>query len=225
MRISNVSFGYGNKTILEEINIEFQEKHIYGIVGHNGAGKTTLLRLALGILSPQVGTVTNDKFTNIAYMPEKYGLYEELTVEQNLRINCSLMGMMKLDVENLISEELVKWHLAEKRKELTKNLSTGLKQRLNFLCARLKQPSLLLCDEPTLGVDARTQKLLSMELLKMKEEGKTIILTSHNINFIEEVCDTIVIINNSKIVFKDEMKNIKNFSELYLEYSKEDAYE
>ncbi|MGN0351495.1 MAG: ATP-binding cassette domain-containing protein [Roseburia sp.] len=219
MKINNLCFNYGKNIILKDITYTFDTGKVYGIVGHNGAGKTTLLRAILGLITPTSGTVINDGKMTFSYVPERQGVYSELTVYQNLYIAYKLHNEFK---SHNIDEELKKWHLHKKKNELARNLSTGMLARLKYLCANVQNANILICDEPTMGVDARTQKLMEDEIKSQKDQGKTVIITSHNLQFIEDVCDEVIIINEHKIVFAGKIEDIHNFEALYLEYTEEE---
>lgn len=219
MEIQNVCFNYGKNIILKDITYTFEQGKVYGIVGHNGAGKTTLLRIMLGLITPLSGSVKKDTGMVCSYVPERQGVYAELTVYQNLFMACRLFRKKK---PYEIEEMLKKWHLQNKKNELARNLSTGMLARLKYLCANVQGSNMLLCDEPTMGVDARTQKLMEDEIKSRRDEGKTVIITSHNLKFIEAVCDEVLVINEHKIVFAGKMENIFDFEELYLEYTEEE---
>lgn len=219
MRLENICFKYGKNVILENISYEFESGKIYGIVGHNGAGKTTLLRIILGLLSPTSGSVIKDDNTIFSYIPEKQGIYEDLTVGENIRISSELHNeAATCNVDELLS----KWHLKKSKDVLGKNISTGQLARLKFICCNIKKSNILIADEPTLGVDARTHKLMEEAIHNQKEQGKIVILTSHNIKFIESICDEVIVINNNNVVFNGNISEIQNFEDLYLEYTQED---
>ena len=178
-----------------------------------------MLRLMLGLLSPTEGKIITNDVRLMSYVPEKQGVYSDLTVFQNIYIAYKLYNG---ESKNNIDELLVRWHLQSKRNELARNLSTGMLARLKFLCANVGNNDVLICDEPTMGVDARTQKLMEDEIKSQKEQGKTVIISSHNIDFIDSICDEVIILNEHRIVFAGKIEEIHNFEELYLEYAKEE---
>lgn len=199
MKLENVCFKYGKNVILENISYEFESGKIYGIVGHNGAGKTTLLRTILGLLAPTSGAIKKNNNTVFSYIPEKQGIYEDLTVSENIRISSGLHNEENVcNIDKLLS----KWQLNKNKDTLGKHLSTGQLARLKFICCSVSDSNVLIADEPTLGVDARTNKLMETEFINQKKNGKIVIITSHNIKFIESICDEVIIINNHNIVFE-----------------------
>lgn len=219
MRLENICFKYGKTEILKDINCIFEPGKIYGIVGHNGAGKTTLLRIMLGLLKPTTGSVIKDDNDVFSYIPEKQGIYGDLTVSENIKISLELRGEVG---KCIIGDILKKWNLNKNKAVLGKRLSTGQLARLKFICNSVSNANILIADEPTLGVDARTNKLMEEEIKNQKKQGNTVILTSHNIRFIENICDEVIIINNNSIVFSGDIAEIQDFEDLYLDYTTEE---
>lgn len=219
MKLVHVDCGYKDVTVLRDVTYEFEPNKIYGVVGHNGAGKTTMLRTIMGLLDLKNGEILDYSAGRIAYVPERQGIYADLTVYENIKISLDLLGGCD---EEEINTLLNKWNLTAHKDKLAKNLSTGLQARVKFITARPNTAQLLICDEPTLGVDARTQKMISSELNNCRKRGGTVIVTSHNLNFIESLCDEIIIINNQKMVYSGSINKIRDFESVYLEYTEED---
>lgn len=219
MKIINLECGYKDQTVLRKVTYNFAKSKIYGIVGHNGAGKTTLLRTILGLVNKKSGDIIYDSNDTICYVPEKQGLYNDLTVDENIEISCGLIGCYQnSEIEALLDKWKLKTHSEKKAKEL----STGLQARLKFLCAMPEHADLIVCDEPTLGVDARTQQMIANELVDCRNNGATVLITSHNLSFIKDICDEILILNNHKVVYFGEASAIKDFESVYLENTEED---
>ena len=174
MKLTAVSFSYKKRDVLHDLSLEIQPRTICGIAGHNGAG----------ILKPTSGSVEKAPDDSVSYLPERAGLYDELTVAQNIKVSGMLSGMTRREAENIIDTALRKWHLTEQKHSLVKQLSTGQRQRVGFICASFIPSTLVLCDEPTLGVDAYTRELIEQEISSMRKNGKTIILVSHDLTFI-----------------------------------------
>lgn len=219
MKVINLQCGYKNQIVIREVNYEFKKSKVYGIVGHNGAGKTTFLRTILGIVNKKSGELINDSNDNICYIPEKQGLYKELTVVENIKIS---HGLIDYCADEKIGHLLDKWKLSGYSEKRAKELSTGLQTRLKFLCAFPEHADLIICDEPTLGVDARTQQMIADELMYCRNRGATVIVTSHNLNFIKDICDEILIFNNHEVVYCGEVETIKDFESVYLQHTEED---
>ena len=223
MKLTAVSFSYKQREILHDLSLKIQPGAVCGIAGHNGAGKTTLLRLMAGILKPTSGNIEKSPNDSVSYLPERAGLYDELTVAQNIKVSGMLSGMTRRDAENIIDTELKKWHLTEQKHSLVKQLSTGQRQRVGFICASFIPATLVLCDEPTLGVDAYTRELVEQEISSMRENGKTIILVSHDLEFIRHICTQFVVINDGQIVHDSQLGPDDHIEELYLQLTREDA--
>ena len=223
MLIKSMSFSYKKRDVLHDLSLEIQPGAICGIAGHNGAGKTTLLRLMAGILKPTSGSIEKVPDDSVSYLPERAGLYDELTVAQNIKVSGMLSGMTRREAENIIDTALRKWHLTEQKHSLVKQLSTGQRQRVGFICASFIPSTLVLCDEPTLGVDAYTRELIEQEIRSMQENGKTIILVSHDLEFIRHICTQFVVINDGQIVHDSRLGPDDQIEELYLQLTREDA--
>lgn len=222
LKIENLSFSYKNCEVLKGINYSFNKGEIYSIVGHNGAGKTTLIRLCLNLLPLQKGNIEFKDNTIISYVPDRGGLYEWLTVKQNLEINLELYKKNKQEKQEYIEYYLKKWGLTEKGNVVVRNLSMGQRQRLSIIVAGVNDPDLLFLDEPTNSIDINSQELLNQHLLELKSKGKTIIISSHDIHLIEKVSDKILILDHGKIVFQGQMNEIKDIADIYKKYAEEE---
>jgi len=208
---NNLTKSFGEIIAVNNISFEIHEGEIVGILGPNGAGKTTTLRLLTGVFklegNAKVEIYGLDLSKNLTKCKSKFGIvpevsnaYSDYTVEQNLIFSGRIYGLSK-EVIQARSEELLKrFELTGKRKSRTKTLSKGLKQRLNLCLALLHDPPILILDEPTSGLDPFSVKILRDQILKLKRENKTILMSTHDMIEAQTICDRILIMNRGKII-------------------------
>ncbi len=212
LEIKNVSKSYSRKVALNSINLTINKGEIFGLLGPNGAGKTTLIRIINQIITPTSGSVTfegellnKSHLVKIGYLPEERGLYKNMTVEAHAFLLGELRGLIK---ENL-NFWLKKFNIEEWKTKRIEELSKGMAQKIQFICTVLHEPDLLILDEPFSGFDPINVRLIREELIKMKEEGKTIVLSSHNMESVEEICDRVALINDSNKIIEGKISTIK----------------
>ena len=219
LKLAHVSFSYKKQFVLQDISYAFDEGKIYSIIGHNGAGKTTLIRLILNILKLQEGEIIINGNPKLSYVPDLGGLFEFLTVDENLEIFLRLNKRTNSFSKNFIERSIQQWHLMDKRKTQIKYLSMGQKQRISIIVSEVNCPDLLLMDEPSNGIDIISQELLNQHLLSLKKSGRTVIIASHDINLIEKVSDEIIILEKGKITYSEAMSNINDLTEVYKRFT------
>lgn len=204
------SFPDENKPALNNINATFPKGQIVGLVGPDGAGKTTLIRLIAGLLKPTTGTISVAGFDTInqpeivrfliGYMPQKFGLYEDLTVMQNLNLFADLRGV-PIGEKSAIFEKLLKFtNLKPFVDRLAGDLSGGMKQKLGLACALIKKPTLLLLDEPSVGVDPISRRELWKMVTELTTEGISVVWSTAYLDEAEK-CDTVLLINEGTLLF------------------------
>lgn len=199
---------------LNEINLNISKSDIYGIVGPNGAGKTTLLRIISGILKKTSGnivfnTIKNNNFKSIlGYVPQDISLYEELSIQENINFFGKLYKLKSSEIINKSKSLLKIFDICSLKNKKIKSLSGGIKRRVNLLIGVLHNPKFIILDEPTVGVDVNSKKIIIDFLLQLNKHGTTIIYTSHLLNEAQEICNKIAILKNGKIIENDYTKNI-----------------
>lgn len=205
IELLDVNFAYKkNEEILSKINLKINQGECWGVLGHNGAGKTTLSYLIMKLLSPSVGSVTNNS-TNCDYLPEFGGFYNYLTILQNLEFKMSLSpAASPVDLDNL----LIKLGLFDFKNKLASKLSQGQKKRLAIGLIIISDKDFIYLDEPTNGLDPEMLVILKKYLLESRKRGKTIVINSHNIDFINDISTNILILNKGKIVYKNTTDEI-----------------
>ena len=215
IEIKNVSFSYKKCEVLKDISYKFNKGKVYVILGHNGAGKTTLIRLFLNILKPNSGEIKCYKKCEVAYIPDKGGLYDLLTVEENIKIFSMLCKKDGQWIKEYSKNSLKRWNLTSKAKTIVKELSMGQKQRLSLIVATVNNPDIIYFDEPSNSIDINTQKMLNEYIIELKNLGKTIIIASHDLKLIASVANEIIIIDHKRIVFKGNVDEITDLTNTY----------
>ena len=237
LKIENLKKTYGKIEALKNINLEIEEGEFFGLLGPNGAGKTTLMNVIIGYLSADSGRIIFNNSTistqcssfknQIGYVPQEISLYQELSAEQNLKIFGKLFKLNDSHLKAKIHEVLELVGLQDRIKDSVKDFSGGMKRRLNIAASLLHDPKLILCDEPTVGVDPQSRNAIFDLLQKLSKEGKTIIYTTHYMEEAERLCDRLAVIDYgeiraigdlssliSLIDYKDKLRIIKNSESL-----------
>jgi ABC-2 type transport system ATP-binding protein len=187
--VRSLSRRFGDIVAVRDVTFEVHRGEIFGMLGPNGAGKSTTLRMLCGILDPSGGRATVVGFDvgeqpervkeNIGYMTQRFSLYEDLTVEENLRFYAGVYGLSRKQRRDRVAEEIDRSGLADRRKQLSGTLSGGWKQRLALVCATIHRPPLLFLDEPTAGVDPVSRRDFWSHIHRIATEGTTVIVTTH----------------------------------------------
>ena len=219
IRVNNVTKKYGNFIAVESINFQIEEGEIIGLLGPNGAGKSTTMNMITGYIEPSEGEIIiggHDILTNpnkakeqIGYMPESVPLYQDLTVKEFVSYMADLKKVSKTEKKEKVQEALEKTNLVEVSNKLIKNISRGYKQRVSLAGALVTNPKILILDEPTVGLDPK-QITEIRELIKSLEGKHTIILSSHILSEVSQICKKVIIINKGKIVAIDTPQNLEN---------------
>ena len=218
LKAENVTKTYnaGKKLALEDFSINVPEGSIYGLLGPNGAGKTTFIRIINQITQADSGDVfINDKKLNpdhirqIGYMPEERGLYKNMTVGDQLLYFGELKGMSKNDALTQAKYWFEQLEIDQWWKKKLSELSKGMAQKIQFVVTVLHQPKLLILDEPFSGFDPVNANMIKDQIIKLKNEGTTIILSTHRMESVEEMCDYVALINNAKKVLDGKVFDVR----------------
>ena len=211
-----VSKNFGPKVALDRVSLEIPEGKIFGLLGPNGAGKTTLIRIINRITIPNGGDVyfngrpiTSTDVQKIGYMPEERGLYRKMKVGDQAMYLAQLKGMSERDAQKALKDWFVRFDIREWWDKKVEELSKGMAQKLQFITTVVHKPSLMILDEPFSGFDPVNAEIIRKEILRLKEEGATIILSTHNMESVEELCDNIALINQSKLVITGGVDDIR----------------
>ena len=197
LEADDLSHSFGENCVLDNISFKIEKGKVIGLLGPSGAGKTTLVNILTGQLTPTAGTVRTQKDHLVTgIMMDSFGLYERLTVWDNLKIFANIYHVPGKKIDEL----LVKTELADARKTVVGKLSKGMRNRVNFCRALLKDMDILYLDEPTSGLDPATTEKIHELIEGEKAAGTTIFLTTHNMHEAEKLCDSILLLNEGKIV-------------------------
>ena len=215
----NLKKRFGSVEALKGVSFYVKKGEIFGYLGMNGAGKTTTVRILTGIVKPDSGRarvmgfdVSEDTLRAkevIGVLPEVSNAYPDLTAWQNVMFTAELYGMNKREAEERAKDLLQEFGIYDRRNSKVRGFSKGMKQRLMFCMALISDPDVIFLDEPTSGLDVLSARIIREKVLKLAESGKTIFLTSHNMNEVNLLCDRVAIINKGKIIVTDTPDNIR----------------
>ena len=207
IEVKGVTKKFGEKVALDNVSLEIPEGKIFGLLGPNGSGKTTLIRIINRITIPTEGTIlfdgkpiTDEDVARIGYMPEERGLYRKMEVGEQCVFLARLKGMSRKDAEAALKEWFDRFGIRSWWHKKVEELSKGMAQKIQFITTVVHRPQLLILDEPFSGFDPVNADIVRKEILRLKEEGATIILSTHNMESVEELCDNIALINLSKLI-------------------------
>jgi ABC-2 type transport system ATP-binding protein len=221
IEVKNLKKEFGHIKALNGVDLEIQEGEVFGILGPNGAGKTTLVRILSTLLKPSSGKVSVAGVTLpsedyklkklLGYMPQIPSLYEDLPARKNLEFFSSLhlYNGHRENIQDKIEEILEFVELKDRQNDLISTFSSGMKQRLSLACALIHQPKILLLDEPTAGVEPRLKRVFWDYFRRLKQEGTTIIITTHQLTDAEN-CDRLALMKSGRVVLVDTPLRLKN---------------
>ncbi|MDX2413676.1 MAG: ATP-binding cassette domain-containing protein [Bacteroidales bacterium] len=217
LKAENVRKQYSNHLALDNVSLNVPKQSIYGLLGPNGAGKTTLLRIINQITAPDSGSVYLDgnplspaDLVNIGYLPEERGLYKKMKVGEQSVYLAQLKGLSKQEAIAGLKEWFTKFEIIDWWDKKVEELSKGMQQKIQFITTILHKPKLLIFDEPFSGFDPINAKLLKNEILDLRDKGATIIFSTHNMGSVEELCDHITLIDQSKTILEGSVDKIRN---------------
>ncbi len=220
LKIDNLKKKYGQSIALDGLSMNVEDGNLYGFVGPNGAGKTTTIKIITGLLLPDSGLVTIDDIDvtrepgrireKIGYVPDFFGIYDNLKVSEYMEFFASCYGLYGLKARRRCMMLLEQVRLSEKTDFYVEGLSRGMKQRLSLARALIHNPSLLIMDEPTAGLDPRTRLEFRQILKELREQKKTILISSHILPELSEVCTDIGIVDQGRVVLEGAMDDILN---------------
>lgn len=199
---------FGNKTAVDGISFRVEPGTIFGLLGPNGAGKSTTIAMMVGITKPDSGTVTvadgsptdASVRNSIGIAPQSLAIYEDLSAEENLRFCARLYGLSKAEESERVAWALNLAGLGDRRTERSSRFSGGMKRRLNLACALVHHPKVVFLDEPTVGVDPQSRNFIFDAIERLRDEGLTVLYTTHYMEEAERLCDQIAIMDNGRIL-------------------------
>ena len=216
IQCKNVCKSFGEKVALDRVSVDIPKGKIFGLLGPNGAGKTTLIRIINRITIPNGGEVLfdgrpipQDDGEKIGYLPEERGLYRKMKVGEQAMYFAQLKGMSSREAAAELKKWFVRFGIESWWNKKVEELSKGMAQKVQFITTVVHKPSLLILDEPFSGFDPVNAQVIREEILRLRDEGATIILSTHNMESVEELCDNIALINKSKVVITGGVDEIR----------------
>ena len=212
----DVCKSFGEKVALDHVSLDIPQGKIFGLLGPNGAGKTTLIRIINRITIPNSGEVifngrpiTQRDVEKIGYMPEERGLYRKMAVGEQAMYLAQLKGMSARDAQRELKVWFERFGIQDWWKKKVEELSKGMAQKLQFITTVVHKPSLMILDEPFSGFDPVNAEVIRKEILRLRDEGATVVLSTHNMESVEELCDEIALINKSHLVITGGVEQIR----------------
>jgi ABC-2 type transport system ATP-binding protein len=217
--LNSVSKTYGSFKAVDNVSLEVSAGCIFGLLGPNGAGKTSTIRMITGITLPDSGEISLfgepqrlEHQNKIGYMPEERGLYRKLTVRNQLEYLGALKGLDKATLKKNIDYWLDRFEIRSWEKKKTNELSKGMQQKLQFIVTILHDPEVLILDEPLSGLDPINSEVINDIILEEKAKGKSIMLSTHRMEQVEQLCDEIALMNLGKVVLAGKLREVKERS-------------
>ena len=217
IQTENITKRFSNQLALDDLTLAIPEGRIFGLLGPNGAGKTTLIRILTHITMPDSGRVLFHghplearDVENIGYLPEDRGLYKKMTVAEQVVYLARLRGLSKQEATRRLKEWFVRFGIDSWWNRRVEELSKGMQQKIQFIATVVHQPDFMIFDEPFSGFDPVNAETLKQEILNLKKKGATIILSTHNMASVEEICDEIALINHGKVIINGEINEVRH---------------
>ena len=217
IQIQEVSKHYADHTALDKVSFDVPKGCIFGLLGPNGAGKTSLIRIINQITAPDEGQIlfngnplTKDHIKQIGYLPEERGLYKKMTVYDQLIYFARLRGMDTSAAKKTINEWLEKFEATTWKKKKIEELSKGMQQKIQFIVTVMHNPSFIILDEPFTGFDPKNTQLIKDEIENLRNQGASIMLSTHRMENVEAICDNVVLLNKANVVAQGTVMDVRN---------------
>jgi ABC-2 type transport system ATP-binding protein len=216
LSVENIVKTYANHTALDGVSLEVPEGSIFGLLGPNGAGKTSLIRIINQITGPDSGRIlfageelNSSHISQIGYLPEERGLYKKMGVGEQAIYLATLKGMSKKDAKNVLKEWFERFDIMGWWDKKVEELSKGMAQKVQFITTVMHEPRFIILDEPFSGFDPINANLIKKEIIQLVEKGTTVMLSTHNMGSVEEICTHIALINKSKKVLEGPVFKVR----------------
>lgn len=216
IEVQHVSKHYRAHTALDDVSLTIERGRVFGLLGPNGAGKTTLIRMINNIIKPDSGTIlfegkplSASDVARIGYLPEERGLYRKMKVGEHAIYLARLKGLSSSEAKRRLESWFEKFGIMPWWDKRVEELSKGMQQKVQFICTVLHEPELLIFDEPFSGFDPVNAELLKSEIIALREQGSTLIFSTHNMQSVEELCDDIALINQSHLVLSGSVTEVR----------------
>jgi len=216
VEISHISKSFGSLKAVDDVSFEVEKGEIFGLLGPNGAGKTTSIRVMLDIFKPDHGSVsilggpmTESRKDLIGYMPEERGMYQDISLDRCLVYLATLKGLSPLEAQQRMTGYLERFDLLSSRHKKVKELSKGMQQKAQLIITLIHQPELIIIDEPFSSLDPINTQMVKDLLLEQRDKGVTILMSTHQMHQVEELCDRIVLIDHGRTVLYGHLEEIR----------------
>jgi ABC-2 type transport system ATP-binding protein len=216
VELSHISKSFGSVKAVDDVSFEVERGEIFGLLGPNGAGKTTCIRILLDIFKPDQGKIiilggamTEAKKDKIGYMPEERGMYQDIPLDRCLVYLGTLKGLSPADVQQRMAGYLQRFDLSTSRRKKVKELSKGMQQKAQLIATLIHEPELLIIDEPFSGLDPINTQMVKEILREQRDKGVTILMSTHQMHQVEELCDRIVLIDHGRTLLYGGLDNIR----------------
>jgi ABC-2 type transport system ATP-binding protein len=217
VELAGVTKAYENKIAVNHLSLSIDAGQMFGLLGPNGAGKTSSIRMMMGITIPDSGTVTlfgkpfqRESLDRVGYLPEERGLYKKMKVIEQLVFFGQLHGLSPQDARKRSTAWAERMEIADALNKKTDELSKGMQQKIQFISCLLHEPGLIVMDEPFSGLDPVNAVLVEKTLLELKDRGNAILFSTHRMDQVEKLCDSICLINNGEAVLEGKVREIKS---------------
>lgn len=217
LEIKNIVKEYAKQRALDDVSFSIEKGSIFGLLGPNGAGKTSLIRIINQITAPDAGEIlfkgellNNSHISHIGYLPEERGLYKKMLIGEQMLYLAQLKGISKPDAIKKIKYWFEKMDMQTWWDKKVEDLSKGMQQKVQFVATVIHEPELLILDEPFSGFDPINTEIIKKEILDLNKKGSTIIFSTHRMESVEQLCDSIVLLNKSKKILNGKVADIKN---------------
>lgn len=216
IQVENIVKQFGSLRAVDDVTFSVEPGELFGLLGPNGAGKTTTIRIILDIFKPDSGRVSvlggpmdEDKKDRIGYLPEERGLYQDIRLDQALTYLASLKGLAGTEARRRLDEYLERFDLAESRRKKVKELSKGMQQKAQLIATFIHQPELVIIDEPFSGLDPVNTQMVKDLMREQRSQGVTMVMCTHQMNQVEELCDRLVLIDKGRAVLYGSLEEIQ----------------
>jgi ABC-2 type transport system ATP-binding protein len=216
LRAHGISQRFGDRVVLDDVDLEVPPGRVIGLLGPNGAGKTTLMRILFGVLAPDAGSIewqgrpaNEDDRRAWGYMPQERGLYRDMRVHDQLTWLARLHGLDKVTGAGRATDLLERLGLADRATDKVQDLSGGMAQRVQLATAMVHEPDVLVLDEPFAGLDPAAVEFLSAVVLEHVRAGRNLLFSSHQLDLVEDLCETIVLVNHGRVVLRGDVRALK----------------
>ncbi|MGV3686758.1 MAG: ABC transporter ATP-binding protein [Daejeonella sp.] len=217
LSIRNIVKQYANHRALDDVSIEVEKGSVFGLLGPNGAGKTSLIRIINQITAPDSGEIylngeklNPSHISKIGYLPEERGLYKKMEIGEQMLYLAQLKGLSRQDATERIRYWFEKMEIVSWWKKKVEDLSKGMQQKVQFIATVVHDPELIILDEPFSGFDPVNAQVITDEILELNSKGATIIFSTHRMESVEQLCDSIALIHRSKKILEGKVKEVKN---------------